>query len=118
MVSNVSETIVVKCLSSVSGLSKQGGHYGNYQHELSRCVSREIIRINAAIVLGSVGNLSVFTPSNLSSGCDDTEFRYVDFDDCTLRKDTELRVERVLRVFLDGKNGQLDGDGHFGAKNC
>lgn len=73
------------------------------------------LRVDTAVVLGVVGNLGPFSPDDLAIGGDHTQLGDVDLDDCSLGQDSELCVQRVLRVLLDGQNGQLDGNGHFGA---
>lgn len=60
------------------------------------------VRIYTAVIFRRVRDLSVFTPGNLSSSRDNTEFRYVDLNDSSLSENTELSIERVLRVLLDG----------------
>ena len=70
--------------------------------------------VQAAVVLGVVGNLGPTTPDDLSTRGDQTKFRDVDLDDSTLGQDTELSVHGVLGVLLDGDDGELDGDTEFG----
>lgn len=74
------------------------------------------VRIDTSVVLGVVGNLGPFTPDNLAVGGDHTQLGDVDFEDRSLGQDTELSVQGVLGVLLDGEDGQLHGDGHFGAR--
>jgi hypothetical protein len=74
------------------------------------------VRIDTAVVLGVVRNLGPFTPDNLAVGGDHTQLGDVDFEDCSLGQDTELSVQGVLGVLLDGEDGQLHGDGHFRAE--
>lgn len=62
-----------------------------------------------------VGNLGPFTPDDLTTRGDETKFGDVDFDDGTLGQDTQLGVQGVLGVLLDGKDGELNGDTEFGA---
>ena len=76
---------------------------------------KENLRIDTALVLRGVGNLGPFSPDDLSVGGDHTQLGDVDLDDCSLGQDTELGVQRVLGVLLDGQNGQLHGNSHFGA---
>lgn len=73
--------------------------------------------VQAAIVLGVVGNLGPATPDDLSTSGDQTKFRNVDLDDCTLGQDTELSVHGVLGVFLDGDDGELNSDTELGVGN-
>lgn len=73
------------------------------------------VRIDTAVVLGVVGNLGPFTPDDLAIGGDHTQLGDVDFEDRSLGQDTELSIQGVLGVLLDGKNGQLHSDGHFRA---
>jgi hypothetical protein len=42
------------------------------------------IRIDCPVVLGSIGDLGIFTPYDLSACGDDTQFGDVDFDDGSL----------------------------------
>ena len=70
--------------------------------------------VQAAIVLGVVGNLGPTTPDDLSTSGDQTKFRNVDLDDCTLGQNTELSVHGVLGVLLDGDDGELNSDTEFG----
>lgn len=70
--------------------------------------------VQAAVVLGVVGNLGPTTPDDLATSGDKTKFRNVDLDDGTLGQDTELGVHGVLRVLLDGDDGELDSDTEFG----
>lgn len=76
---------------------------------------RSDLRVDTALVLRGVGNLGPFSPDDLSVGGDHTQLGDVDLDDCSLGQDTELGVQRVLGVLLDGQNGQLHGNSHFGA---
>lgn len=76
---------------------------------------RSDLRVDTALVLRGVGNLGPFSPDDLSVGGDHTQLGDVDLDDCSLGQDTELSVQRVLGVLLDGQNGQLHGNSHFGA---
>lgn len=73
------------------------------------------IRIDRAIVLRSIGDLRIFTPYDLSACRDETQFGDVDFDDGSLGQDSQLGVERVLRVLLDAQDGQLHGDAELRA---
>lgn len=75
----------------------------------------ENLRIDTALVLRGVGDLGPFSPDDLSVGGDHTQLGDVDLDDCSLGQDTELSVQRVLGVLLDGQDGQLHGNSHFGA---
>lgn len=63
-----------------------------------------------------VGNLGPFTPDNLAARGDETKLGDVDFDDGTLGQDTQLSVQGVLGVLLDGENGELNSDTEFGAE--
>lgn len=70
--------------------------------------------VQASVVLGVVCDLGPTTPDDLSTSCDQTELGNVDFDDGTLGQNTKLGVHGVLRVLLDGNDGELDGDTEFG----
>lgn len=52
----------------------------------------------------------------LSGGGDEAQLGDVDFEHGTLGQDTQLSVERVLGVLLDGQDGELDGDTELGAE--
>lgn len=73
-------------------------------------------RINTTVILGGVGHLGPFTPDNLTGGGNKTQLGNVDFDNRSLGQNTQLSVERVLGVLLDGKDGQLNSDSKFGTK--
>jgi len=62
-----------------------------------------------------IGDLSPFTPDDLTAGRNKTKLGDVDLNNCTLGQNTELGVQRVLGVLLNGQNGQLDSDTEFGA---
>lgn len=51
--------------------------------------------VDTAIVLRNVGDLSPFTPHDLSGSCDKTKLGNVDLDNRTLGQNTKLGVERV-----------------------
>jgi hypothetical protein len=56
------------------------------------------------------GNLCPPPPYNLSASCDETKFGNIDFDDCSSCQDSQLGVERILRVLLDTNDWQLNGN--------
>lgn len=62
-----------------------------------------------------VGDLGPFTPDNLTAGGNKTKLRNVDLHNSTLGQNTQLSVQGVLGVLLDGQDGQLDGDTELGA---
>lgn len=64
--------------------------------------------VDATIVFGVVGDLSVFTPNHLTSGGGHAEFGNVDFDDGTFGQNTQLGVEGALRILLDTDDGQVE----------
>lgn len=74
------------------------------------------LRVDTTVVLRVVSNLGPFTPDDLAVGGDHTQLGNVDLENCSLGQDTELCVQGVLRVLLDREDGQLHGDGHFGAR--
>lgn len=73
-------------------------------------------RINTTVVLGGVGDLGPFTPDNLTRGGNKTQLGDIDLNDCSLGQDTQLSIERVLGVLLDGQNGELHGDSQLGTE--
>ena len=97
-----------------SGLNEEDTGYVMLVHAIYANV-RSDLRVDTALVLRGVGNLGPFSPDDLSVGGDHTQLGDVDLDDCSLGQDTELGVQRVLGVLLDGQNGQLHGNSHFGA---
>jgi hypothetical protein len=78
------------------------------------CYHRVNSRIDTTVILGGVGHLGPFTPDNLTGSGNKTQLGNVDFDNGSLRQDTQLGIERVLGVLLDGQDGQLDGDSKLG----
>ena len=73
-------------------------------------------RVDTAVVLGSVGHLGPFTPDNFTGSGNETQLGNVDFDNGSLGQDTQLGIERVLGVLLDGQNGKLNSDSEFGTE--
>ena len=51
-------------------------------------------RVDASVVLGVVGDLSVLAPDHFSSGCHKTQLADVHLDDCTLRDYTLQREKK------------------------
>lgn len=70
--------------------------------------------VDAALILRVVSNLGIATPDDLSTSGYETKFADVDLDNGTLGQNTQLGVERVLRVLLDADDGELDSDTKLG----
>lgn len=81
---------------------------------MERLIHQGDLRIDTAVVLGSVGNLGPFTPDNFTGSGNKTQLGHVDFDNGSLGQDTQLGIEGVLGVLLDGENGKLNSDSEFG----
>lgn len=73
-------------------------------------------RIDTTVVLRGVGHLGPFTPDNLTGSGNKTQLGDVDLNDCSLGQDTQLGIERVLGVLLDGQDGELHGDSKLGTE--
>lgn len=71
-------------------------------------------RIHTPIVLAIIRNLRPSAPHHFPPRRHEPQFADVDFDDGPLGQHPQLRVQRVLGVFLDADDGELDGDGEFG----
>lgn len=63
--------------------------------------------VDTTIVLGIVCDLCIPAPNNFAGSGRQTQLRHIDFKDSTFAQNTELCVEGVLRVLLDGDDGQL-----------
>lgn len=70
--------------------------------------------INTPIHLTIIRHLRPPAPHDLPPRRHDPQLADIDLDDGPLGQHPELRVQRVLRVFFDGDDGQLDGDAEFG----
>lgn len=78
--------------------------------------NRSNSRIDTTVVLRGVGHLGPFTPDNLTGSGNKTQLGDVDLNDCSLGQDTQLGIERVLGVLLDGQDGELHGDSQLGTE--
>jgi len=54
--------------------------------------SHEQDTIDTAVQLWIIGNLTVLAPNNLTGLSDETQFRDIDLENCTLGNNTELCV--------------------------
>ena len=70
--------------------------------------------INTPIHLTIIRHLRPPAPHDLPPRRHDAQLADIDLDDGPLGQHPELRVQRVLRVFFDGDDGQLDRDAEFG----
>lgn len=66
--------------------------------------------IHTPVHLAIIRHLRPPAPHDLPARGDDAELAHVDLDDGALGQHAQLRVQRVLRVLLDGEDGQLHGD--------
>lgn len=64
---------------------------------------------DASVHLWIVGDLSVLSPNDLSSGRNHTELADIDFEDGALCENSKGCVEGRLRVLLDADDGKLEG---------
>jgi hypothetical protein len=86
------------------------------RYEISNRNRRSNLRINTAVVLRGVGHLGPFTPDNLTGSGNKTQLGDVDLNDCSLGQDTQLGIERVLGVLLDGQDRELHSDSQLGTE--
>lgn len=69
--------------------------------------------VDTPVVLGVVGDLSVFTPNDFTRGGDEAQFGDVDFEYCTACDDAELSVHSGAGIFLDADDVEAEGGLEF-----
>lgn len=71
------------------------------------------LRIYTAVIFTIIRNLRPSTPDHLPSYSDQAKLTHIYLYDRTLGKDPQLRIHGVLRVLLDGYDGQLNSHSKF-----
>lgn len=79
-------SVVTPQLRAMQCKTDQAAIYSLYQED----------SVDAAVVLAVVGDLSPSTPDDLAACGDETELGYVDLDNGTLGKNTELCVPDLI----------------------